>query len=51
MGLKTLVSVLGRGLSATRSKDPLAQVVADNFAGMMVVGGDGMVVAASRIAS
>jgi len=51
MGLKTLVSVLGRGLSATRSKDPLAQVVADNFAGMMVVGGDGIVVAASRIAS
>jgi diguanylate cyclase (GGDEF)-like protein len=50
MGLKALTSALGRAFGPARSSDALAQVIADSFAGMMVVNGAGTVVAASRIA-
>jgi diguanylate cyclase (GGDEF)-like protein len=53
MRLKQLGSVFGAGWHALRGGDAtatLAQVVNDNFAGMMVIDGTGVVIAASRIA-
>jgi diguanylate cyclase (GGDEF)-like protein len=53
MRLKALGSALEAGWRALRGGNAtgaLAQVVSDNFAGMMVIDGAGMVIAASRIA-
>jgi diguanylate cyclase (GGDEF)-like protein len=53
MGLRALSSAIGAGWRAFRGGrgDTLAQVVSDNFAGMMVIDGSGTILAASRIAS
>jgi diguanylate cyclase (GGDEF)-like protein len=53
MRLKALGSAFGAGWRALRGGNAtgaLAQVVSDNFAGMMVIDGAGIVIAASRIA-
>jgi diguanylate cyclase (GGDEF)-like protein len=54
MGLENLSSAIAAGLRALRGGPEtgaaLAQVVSDNFAGMLVIDGRGSIVAASRIA-
>jgi len=53
MRLKALGSALEAGWRALRGGNAtgaLAQVVSDNFAGMMVIDGAGIIIAASRIA-
>jgi diguanylate cyclase (GGDEF)-like protein len=53
MGLNRLSTAIDAGWRALRGEtvSALAQVVADNFAGMVVVGADGRIVAASRVAA
>ncbi|HVY52501.1 MAG TPA: EAL domain-containing protein [Devosia sp.] len=53
MGLLGLTSAIGAGWRALRGgpDGTLAQVVADNFSGMIVVDGGGTILAASRVAS
>src|SRR3569833_1216211 len=54
MRLRALGSAFGAGgraLRGTNATGALAQVVSDNFAGMMVIDGAGGIIAASRIAA
>ncbi|MEO8756425.1 MAG: bifunctional diguanylate cyclase/phosphodiesterase [Devosia sp.] len=53
MGLRSLAAAFGTRLRAMRPSGgaTLAQVVSDNFSGMIVVDADGVIVASSRIAA
>ena len=52
MGMERFTAAVGAGWRALRgtSESALAHVVSDNFAGMLVIDADGVVIAASRVA-